>query len=185
MTAGPGVAPFPAAVEALVEKAQQSERSGRRELSRQYYETALYLLRPGDGAAAVTIVRRLIRSYVDDGQFDVAFDCCELALAIADALEDANAYAHTTNLLAIAHLQRGDLDDATREFSRAFSVGEARPILLCAYKRLDVSDVGAPACGELGYFHHPFAAHEFDHLLRVRPVSSIASTKRRRRTMKR
>jgi HD-GYP domain-containing protein (c-di-GMP phosphodiesterase class II)/Flp pilus assembly protein TadD len=122
MTESTGVGLFPAAVEELVEKAQQSERSGRRELSRQYYEAALYLLRAGDGAAAVTIVRRLIRSYVDDGQFDVAFDCCELALAIANALEDANALAHTTNLLAIAHLQRGDLDDATREFSRALTI---------------------------------------------------------------
>jgi putative nucleotidyltransferase with HDIG domain len=125
MTAPPASGAFPAAVEALVEKAQQSERSGRRELSRQYYETALYLLRAGEGTAAVTIVRRLIRSYVDDGQFEVAFDCCELALAIAEALGDASGLAHATNLLAIAHLQRGDLDDADRVFSRALELAAA------------------------------------------------------------
>jgi putative nucleotidyltransferase with HDIG domain len=113
---------FPSAVDALVERAQQSERSGRRELSRQYYEAALYLLGRGDGVAAVTIVRRLIRSYVDDGQFDVAFDCCELALAIAEALGDETGLAHATNLLAIAHLQRGDLDDAKVVFSRALTL---------------------------------------------------------------
>jgi putative nucleotidyltransferase with HDIG domain len=115
-SASPSLAPD---VEELIEKAQQSERSGRRELSRQYYEAALYLLQPGDGPAAVTIVRRLTRSYIDDGQFDLAFDCCELALAIADALGDANGLAHATNLLAIAHMQRGDLDDAERDFSLA------------------------------------------------------------------
>ena len=121
----PAASPFPPAVASLVEKAQQSERSGRRELSRQYYETALYLLRPGDGSAAVAIIRRVIRSYVDDGQFDVAFDCCELALAIAEAVGDAAGLAHATNLLAIAHLQRGDLDDAERVFSRASSLANA------------------------------------------------------------
>jgi len=119
MTAPPTSPSFPVDVEELIEKAQQSERSGRRELSRQCYEAALCLLRPGDGAAAVTIVRRLTRSYIDDGQFDLAFDCCELALAIADALGDATGLAHATNLLAIAHMQRGDLDDAERDFSHA------------------------------------------------------------------
>jgi len=121
MTAS-GAGLFPAAVEALVEQAQQAERTGRRERSRQHYETALYLLGPGDGTAAVAIIRRIIRSYVDDGQFDAAFDCCELALAIADALDDVDARAHARNLLAIAHLQRGDLDDAAREFSRALEI---------------------------------------------------------------
>jgi len=121
MTA-PGAGLFPTAVEALVEKAQQAERSGRREQSRQHYEAALSLLGPGDGTAAVAIIRRVIRSYVDDGQFDAAFDCCELALAIADALDDVDARAHARNLLAIAHLQRGDLDDAAREFSRALEI---------------------------------------------------------------
>jgi putative nucleotidyltransferase with HDIG domain len=125
MTAASPSRAFPDAVDALVEKAQQSERSGRRELSRQYYETALYLLRAGDASAAVAIIRRVIRSYVDDGQFDVAFDCCELALAIAEAIGDASGLAHTTNLLAIAHLQRGDLDDAERVFSRASSLATA------------------------------------------------------------
>jgi len=121
MTAS-GAGLFPAAVEALVEQAQQAERTGRRERSRQHYETALYLLGPGDGTAAVAIIRRIIRSYVYDGQFDAAFDCCELALAIADALDDVDARAHARNLLAIAHLQRGDLDDAAREFSRALEI---------------------------------------------------------------
>jgi HD-GYP domain-containing protein (c-di-GMP phosphodiesterase class II) len=125
MTDASAASAFPPAVESLVEKAQQSERSGRRELSRQYYETALYLLGPGDGAAAVAIIRRVIRSYVDDGQFDVAFDCCELALAIAEAVGDAAGLAHATNLLAIAHLQRGDLDDAERVFSRASTLATA------------------------------------------------------------
>jgi len=121
MTAS-GAGLFPTAVEALVDKAQQAERSGRREQSRQHYETALYLLGPGGGVAAVAIIRRIIRSYVDDGQFDAAFDCCELALAIGDALDDINARAHVRNMVAIAHLQRGDLDDAAREFSVALEI---------------------------------------------------------------
>jgi putative nucleotidyltransferase with HDIG domain len=116
---------FPPAVNALVEQAQRSERSGRRELSRQYYETALYMLGPGDGVAAVTIIRRVIRSYVDDGQFDAALDCCELALGAAEALGDAVGLAHATNLHAIAHLQRGDLEAAERVFSRAVTLAGA------------------------------------------------------------
>jgi len=116
---------LPPAVIALVEQAQRSERSGRRELSRQYYETALYLLGRGDGVAAVAIIRRIIRSYVDDGQFDAALDCCELALGCAEALGDASGLAHATNLLAIAHLQRGDLDNAGEVFSRAAKLATA------------------------------------------------------------
>ena len=113
---------FSPAVSALIENAERSERSGRRELSRQNYETALYMLRAGDGAAALTIIRRIVRSYVDDGQFDVAFDCCDLALGIAECLGNVTGMAHTTNLLAIAHLQRGALDEAGRAFSRALEL---------------------------------------------------------------
>jgi hypothetical protein len=65
----------PPAVAALIERAQQSERSGRRELSRHYYESALYLLTAGHGEVASSILRRIARTHVDDGQFDVALDC--------------------------------------------------------------------------------------------------------------
>ena len=55
-------------------------------MSRHYYESALYLLTPGYGEVASSILRRIARTYVDDGQFDVALDCLSAALAVAEAI---------------------------------------------------------------------------------------------------
>ena len=97
---------------ALVEEAARSDRAGHREIARRKYETALYLLRDTDGGAAPTIIRRIARTYADDGQTDAALDCLEAALASARALDDTSGVAHALNLMALAHGQRGDLDRA-------------------------------------------------------------------------
>lgn len=107
------------AVEALLQQAQRSERSGRRELSRQYYESALYLLRKDETHAASSILRRIARSYGDDGEFDVALDCSIAALAVAEASGDAVIIATAINSMAVVHLQRGDLDRAKELFADA------------------------------------------------------------------
>ena len=106
-------------VATLVERAQAAERSGRRELSRQHYETALYRLAKGDGEIASSILRRIARTHVDDGQFDVALDCLAAALAVSEALGETTGVAHAYNSMAGCNLLRGNLDEAVTLYARA------------------------------------------------------------------
>ena len=110
---------LPPTVAALVERAQASERSGQRLLARQHYESALYLLQDGDGEVASLILRRVARTYVDDGQFDVAVDCLSAALAVSEALGETVGVAHAYNSMAGCHLLRGNLDDAVEFYAKA------------------------------------------------------------------
>lgn len=112
-------ADLPPAVAALVERAQSSERSGQRQLARQHYESALYLLKDGDGEIASSILRRVARTYVDDGQFDVAVDCLSAALAVSEALGEMLGVAHAYNSMAGCHLLRGNLDQAVQLYAKA------------------------------------------------------------------
>jgi len=109
----------PPAVAALIERAQQSERSGNRELARHYYESALYLLTPGYGEVASSILRRIARTHVDDGQFDVALDCLSVALAVAEAIDETLGVAHAYNSMAGCNLLRGNLDEAIALYAQA------------------------------------------------------------------
>jgi hypothetical protein len=69
------------ALTALLDEAQRSERTGQREMSRRRYESVLYMLRDGEGAAASAILRRIARTYIDEGQFDAGLDCATAAQA--------------------------------------------------------------------------------------------------------
>ncbi|HXD47921.1 MAG TPA: hypothetical protein VN600_04070, partial [Gemmatimonadaceae bacterium] len=109
------------AVAALVEEAQRSERAGQREIARRKYETALYLLRPGDGATATAIVRRIARAYIDDGQSDAALDCLAAALGMSECLDETSGRAHALNLMAISHVLRGGLEEAERLYAAALA----------------------------------------------------------------
>ena len=109
------------AVAALIEEAQRSERSGQREIARRKYETALYLLRPGDGPTATAIIRRIARAYIDDGQSDAALDCLAAALGMSESLGEISGRAHALNLTAISHVLRGGLDEAERLYADALA----------------------------------------------------------------
>lgn len=106
-------------VATLIDEAQKSERAGQRDFARRRYETALYVLRGGDGAVAGAIIRRVARTYFDDGQFDAALDCLVAAIAIGEAIGDTSGIAHAMNLTAIATGHRGDIDEAERLYARA------------------------------------------------------------------
>ncbi|HEU4996254.1 MAG TPA: HD domain-containing phosphohydrolase [Gemmatimonadaceae bacterium] len=107
-------------VSALMEEARRAAASGRRALARQRYESALYLLRaPGEGILGATILRRIGRTFLDDGDFAAGLDCLTAALAIAEAHQDAGEIAHTVNVMAISHWQRGQLDDGERLHNEA------------------------------------------------------------------
>lgn len=104
-----------ALVAALLEAAEGAETSGRRALARQHYESALYLLRhESQSGTASTILRRIGRSYFDDGDAAAGLDCLTAALAVAEACNDAGAVAHTTNVMAVSYCQRGQLEEAER-----------------------------------------------------------------------
>ena len=115
------------AVATLVEEAQRSERAGQREIARRRYETALYLLRPGEAsaAAASAMIRRVARTFIEEGRFDVALECLEAAMAVAEANADQAGIAHTLNLTAMAHGHRGEVDHADALYARALAVATA------------------------------------------------------------
>jgi putative nucleotidyltransferase with HDIG domain len=110
---------LPPAVALLIEEAQKSERTGQRDIARLRYEAALYLLRAGDGTIAGAIIRRVARTYFDDGQFDATLDCLTAAIGIGEAIGDTSGIAHAMNLTAIATGHRGDIDEAERLYARA------------------------------------------------------------------
>jgi putative nucleotidyltransferase with HDIG domain len=97
-----------------MEEAHRAATSGRRELARQRYESALYLLKDtgGNAVTASTILRRIGRTYLDDGDVAAGMDCLTAALAIAEANDDAGQIAHTVNVMAISYWQRGMLEEA-------------------------------------------------------------------------
>jgi putative nucleotidyltransferase with HDIG domain len=101
-------------VDVLVDQAERADRAGQREIARRRYETALYLLEAADAAKAAGIIRRIARSYIDEGQVDAALDCLAATLGIAECFGDESGIAHALNLMAIAYGQRGDLDAAER-----------------------------------------------------------------------
>ena len=119
----PRAPPLPAAsaiVAALMDEAHRAAASGRRALARQRYESALYLLRdPADSAIASMILRRVGRTYIDDGDVAAGMDCLTAALAIAEASDHASEIAHTMNVMAISNLQRGNVEQAEPLYAEA------------------------------------------------------------------
>ena len=110
---------LPVDVAALIDEAQRAERAGQRELARQRYDTALYTLSGDAGQAAAAVIRRVARSYIDEGQLEAAFDCLAAALASSEAQRDSTGVAHALNLMAILNGQRGKLDLAEHLYARA------------------------------------------------------------------
>ena len=102
-------------VAALMEEAHRAAASGRRELARQRLESALYLLRtPEDAGIASTLLRRIARTYIDDGNFEAALDCLAVAEAVAAARHSHADIAHVRNSQATICVNRGALDEAER-----------------------------------------------------------------------
>jgi len=117
--APPGIDSPNALANALMVEAQRAAESGRRALARQRYESALYLLRDGDAAVACAILRRIGRTYVDDGDIDAALDCLCASRAVAEQWGLTAQLAHTINLVGGALWQRGELDDAATFFAES------------------------------------------------------------------
>lgn len=105
--------PSGAVVAGLLEEAHRAEAAGRRALARQRFESALYLLRdPSDGAMSAAILRRVGRTYLDEGDFAAGQDCLAASLAVAEACDNPSEVARTVNVMAIGYWQRGLLEEA-------------------------------------------------------------------------
>jgi len=125
---------FPPNLLALIEKARDAERLAQREAARRHYDTVLGKLDRSTPPCAVAAIMRWIgRTHIDDADLDAALDCFTSALAISQQGEDLPGVAHAFNLMAIAHQQRGDLDEAERWYLRAHDMaGEVGELALAA-----------------------------------------------------
>jgi putative nucleotidyltransferase with HDIG domain len=103
-----------------MEEAHRAESAGRRAIARQRYESALYLLRdPEEAASASAILRRVARTYLDDGDVLAGLDCLTAALAVAEACQNSSEIAYTVNLMANSYVQRGLLEEGARLYAEA------------------------------------------------------------------
>ena len=156
MITGPSAQTLSVTVTALLEEGQRAERAGHRELARRRYESALYLLRGSSGGVAPSVFRRVARTYIDDGNFDAGLDCLEAALAAAEAADAPSDRAHAVNLMAIAHLQRGDLDAAETLYVRtqalAQQAGDDRLTAMVAQGRGVIAATRGDAAAALDHY---------------------------------
>jgi putative nucleotidyltransferase with HDIG domain len=118
----------------LLKEAKAAEQTARRGVARDHYEALLSRLRdPAHAPLAAAVMRWIGRTYSDDADMEAAIDCLTAALAVSEAIGDRSGAAHTINVMAIAHLQRGLIDDAERLYidalERARLAGAER---LCA-----------------------------------------------------
>ena len=109
----------------LVESARKADRNGDRGVARQHYERALRMLQRDEGEFAPPIIRRIARSYIDDGIFDAALDCLAAAQHLSRSRGDMGGVARAVNQMGIANLQRGDLDSAEALYHKAQALAEA------------------------------------------------------------
>jgi putative nucleotidyltransferase with HDIG domain len=99
----------------LVELAQRTERQGDRPGARALYEKALARLpRQGSGVAASELLRWVARTHYGDGELQLALDCAEAALSLAEVNGHLGAMGHATNILAGIRWRQGDIDEAER-----------------------------------------------------------------------
>ena len=113
-----------AEVAALVEAAKKAERDGNRPLSRSNYERAIRALRREEAEHAPALIRRIARSYIDDGIYDAALDCLAAAQHLSRARGDTAGVAAAVNQMATANLQRGDLETAEALYYKAQALAE-------------------------------------------------------------
>lgn len=121
-TTTPGIGdrgPSPA-VAAAIEAARTAERTGRRDVARSHYETALRALARGDEQPTATaILRWIAASHFAEANHAAAEDCVGAAIASAEAWGDTLAVGYALNMLGMFRWQQGELDDASRLYSEA------------------------------------------------------------------
>jgi putative nucleotidyltransferase with HDIG domain len=109
----------------VVAAAQKAERDGNRALGRGTYERAIRMLTRDEGEFVPGLIRRIARSYIDDGMFDAALDCLAAAQHLSRARGDTLGIARAFNQMAGANMQRGDLESAEALYNKAQALAEA------------------------------------------------------------
>ncbi|HET9425188.1 MAG TPA: HD domain-containing phosphohydrolase [Gemmatimonadaceae bacterium] len=111
-------------VATLVEQGRRADLDGDRALARSSYERAIRALRRDEAEFVPSLIRRIARSYIDDGLFDAALDCLAAAQHLSRARGDTSGVAHAVNQMATANLQRGDLESAEALYHKAQALAE-------------------------------------------------------------
>ena len=147
----------------LVEAGQTEERAGNRKQARSCFERALRMLRRDEGEFAPALIRRIARSYIDDGIYDAALDCLAAAHHLSRARGDTLGVAHAVNQMASANMQRGDLDAAEALFNRAQALAEAAndaPLEAMVAQNLGIiAMMRGNLDPALGHFQHSLATY--------------------------
>jgi putative nucleotidyltransferase with HDIG domain len=150
-------------VAALVEAGQVAERDVNRSLARSNYERALRMLHRDEGEFAPMIIRRIARSYIDDGLFDAALDCLAAAQHLSRARGDTAGVAQAVNQMASANMQRGDLDSAEALFNKAQALAETAndaPLEAMVAQNLGiVASMRGNLDAALGHYQHSLARY--------------------------
>jgi putative nucleotidyltransferase with HDIG domain len=150
-------------VAGLVEAARKAERDGDRALSRSNYERAIRLLRRDEAEFAPALIRRIARSYIDDGIFDAALDCLAAAQHLSRARGDTAGVAHAVNQMATANLQRGDLETAEALYHKAQALAETAndaPLEAMVAQNLGiVAGLRGNTEASLGYYQQSLATY--------------------------
>ncbi len=107
---------------ALIDRGQDYERRGQRPAAREAYLLALSLAEAGDSAKQVSILRWIARTHQVDAEYEQALDVLTRAENVAMERGDRHGLGHCLNLRAIVSWQRGDLDEATRQYNAALDV---------------------------------------------------------------
>jgi putative nucleotidyltransferase with HDIG domain len=146
----------------VVEAGRKADRDGDRALSRSHYERAIRMLGRDEAEHVPMLIRRIARSYIDDGIFDAALDCLAAAQHLSRARGDTLGVAHAVNQMATAHLQRGDLESAQALYHKAQALAEAAgdsPLEAMVAQNLGiVSGMRGNAEAALGHYQLSLAA---------------------------
>lgn len=126
--------------EAVLERAAHAQAEGHWEEARSAWEEALGKLDPeAPGGAVSAIFRWIARSWMESGESEVAWDCLEAALAVADATGDREARASALNSRAGLLFTRGDLDGCETIFREVKNLARQladRPLMAMADQNL-------------------------------------------------
>jgi putative nucleotidyltransferase with HDIG domain len=116
-------APVAPTLEALIEQAQDAERTGAWDDALRAYEAAFARLRAEHGAEwAADLLRWIGTVFRNRGELEVAAEHYEASLAVGEATGSAHHIASALNCLAIVCQFRAAIDEAERLYERAMEL---------------------------------------------------------------
>ncbi len=143
-------------VEGVRARGEAEERQGHWEEARAIYESALHDASPKTTVDAAHLLRLIARTHRQDGDFSVAEDCAEVALAISEQDNDEAGRGLAINMLATIHWNQGSHDEAQNLYlearASALRVGDARLSSMTATNLGAIATVRGDDKAALAYF---------------------------------